>query len=94
MPRMTGFELIKKLREAPATKSLPVIIFSHLGRDEDRAKAQTLMVDFMVKGYDGPLKILKLAQSLLDPASPPAPLPPACRTGREGEGGAKWKKTK
>src|SRR3989344_5882863 len=44
MPRMTGFELIEKLRATPATASLPIIVFSHLGREEDKKRAKALGV--------------------------------------------------
>lgn len=67
MPRMTGFELIEKIQSDPMTAFLPIIVFSHLGREEDRHKAQSLGVNFMVKGYDGPIKILNLVKSLLTP---------------------------
>lgn len=71
MPRMTGFELIDKLRNYRPTEAVPVIIFSHLGRPEDRKKAQNLaLVDFMVKGYDSPMEIIKKAKELLFPGSP------------------------
>jgi len=67
MPRMTGFELIDKLRNNKATSPLPVIIFSHLGRDEDRAKAESLSnVVFKVKGYDSPVDILNTAKHLME----------------------------
>lgn len=66
MPRMTGFELIDKIRNYKPTEAVPVIIFSHLGRPEDRKKAQTLaLADFMVKGYDAPVEIVKKAKELL-----------------------------
>lgn len=68
MPRMTGFELIEKLRANPSTASIPVIVFSHLGRDEDRKRAQKLpMVDFKVKGYDSITQILSTVKKILEP---------------------------
>lgn len=67
MPRMDGFEFIKKLRANETTLKLPVILFSHLGRNEDRAKAGKLSnVIFMVKGFDGPVDILKKVEELID----------------------------
>lgn len=66
MPRMDGFELIHNLRNNVATALTPVIMFSHLGREEDRKRANSLShVEFMVKGYDEPVEILKKAQELL-----------------------------
>jgi CheY-like chemotaxis protein len=67
MPRMDGFELIRNLRNNIATADTPVIMFSHLGREEDRKKAKTLYrVDFMVKGYDSLTSILNKVKEQLD----------------------------
>ncbi len=67
MPRMDGFELIRNLRSNVPTAKTPVIMFSHLGREEDRQKAMALSgVDFMVKGYDTPSAIFQKVQHLLD----------------------------
>lgn len=66
MPRMTGFELVEKMRSTPSLEHVPVIIFSHLGKPEDRKKAAALpLVDFRVKGFDGPIKILKYVREVL-----------------------------
>lgn len=74
MPRMTGFELIDKLRNNKATETTPVVIFSHLGRDEDRKKAGRLpSVEFVVKGYDRLGNILKKVQELLASQHPQTP---------------------
>lgn len=71
MPHMTGFELIEKLRGNKATSSVPVIIFSHLGREEDKSRAKTLNnVLFKIKGYDSPAEILSAAKDLLDKSVP------------------------
>ncbi|RJQ14619.1 response regulator [Candidatus Parcubacteria bacterium] len=42
MPRMDGFELIKVLKQNVAFANIPVMISSHLGREEDRKTAQDL----------------------------------------------------
>ncbi len=85
MPRMTGFELIEKLRNNHATQSLPVIIFSHLGRNEDRLRARTLSnVDFKIKGYDGPNSILKTVKNLLSTPSFAKPAVTASEDDRPG----------
>ncbi|OGE87734.1 MAG: hypothetical protein A3J07_03405 [Candidatus Doudnabacteria bacterium RIFCSPLOWO2_02_FULL_49_13] len=66
MPRMTGFELIEKIRNNKALSPVPVIIFSHLGREKDRDQAKMLSnVEFKVKGYDPPADILDTAKTLL-----------------------------
>src|SRR4051794_28510958 len=63
MLRMTGFELIEKVQDK--SKNIPVIIFSHLGRDEDREKAAKKNIAFMVKGLDSPRKILEHVKDAL-----------------------------
>lgn len=50
LPGFDGFEILKKIRETEAIKSLPVLVFSNLSEDADIKKAQTLRAtDFMVK---------------------------------------------
>jgi CheY-like chemotaxis protein len=71
MPRMDGFELIRNLRSNVATADAGIIMFSHLGREEDRQKAsQVPRVVFMVKGYDSPSAILEKVEEMLDHRTP------------------------
>ncbi|MBI3952556.1 MAG: response regulator [Candidatus Doudnabacteria bacterium] len=67
MPRMDGFELIRNLRNNAVTAHVPIIVFSHLGREEDRQKAEEFRVDFMIKGYNKPKEILDRVKSMLLP---------------------------
>jgi CheY-like chemotaxis protein len=66
MPRMDGFEFIRNLRTNAVTAKTPVIMFSHLGREEDRAKANKLSdVTFMIKGMDGPKVIFEKVEEYI-----------------------------
>jgi len=38
MPRMTGLEFVRRIREDGALKELPVIVVSYKDRDEDRLR--------------------------------------------------------
>jgi DNA-binding response OmpR family regulator len=50
LPNFDGFEILKKIRETDATKSIPVIVFSNLSEESDVKKAKELgATDFMVK---------------------------------------------
>lgn len=50
LPGLDGFEVLKRIRENEALKTVPVIVFSNLGRQEDIEKAQTLGADdFLIK---------------------------------------------
>jgi CheY-like chemotaxis protein len=74
MPRMDGFEFIHNLRNNAITAQTPVIMFSHLGREEDREKAKKLAnVIFMVKGMDGPKVILEHVEKLTNKADTKRP---------------------
>lgn len=66
MPRMDGFEFVRNLRANVVTAKVPVLMFSHLGREEDREKAKKLTdVTFLVKGLDRPKDISKKVEELL-----------------------------
>ena len=55
MPRISGFELIERLRVDPKRRDIPVFVFSHRGRPEDRERAKKLGVrDFFVYGFISP----------------------------------------
>lgn len=66
MPRMDGFELINNLRQNVATASIPVMMFSHLGREDDKRRAQELGVrDFIVRSIIAPHEIVERIQGIL-----------------------------
>ncbi|MBI4053782.1 MAG: response regulator [Candidatus Doudnabacteria bacterium] len=66
MPKLSGFELLAKLKENPATKDVPVFVFSHLGKEEDRKRAFELGAkDFIVKGLVTPLEVVRRARNVL-----------------------------
>ena len=66
MPELTGFELMEKLKTNRETAVIPVIIFSHLGRDEDREKAHALGAKaFVIKGITSPKEVKELVQTIL-----------------------------
>lgn len=51
MPRMSGFDLIEAMKKNVRTARIPVVISSHLGRQEDLKKSREFgVVDFIVKG--------------------------------------------
>lgn len=50
LPQFDGFEILRKIRETPTTKDIPVIVFSNLSEEKDIKKAENLgATDFMVK---------------------------------------------
>jgi len=50
LPRLHGFEVLKRIKENPDTKATPVIILSNLDQDTDIDKARQLgAADFLTK---------------------------------------------
>jgi DNA-binding response OmpR family regulator len=70
MPRMDGFQLISALRENVDTKNIPVSIISHLGREEDRKKAEEMgIVNFIVQGSMSPREVVDKVESQISTSS-------------------------
>lgn len=55
MPRMDGFALIEALKKNVATSQVPVVVSSHMGREEDKRKAFSLGAkDFITRDFVTP----------------------------------------
>lgn len=66
MPRMDGFELIRNLKSNVVTNNIPVVMFSHLGREEDKRKAHDLGVrDFIVRSLVTPNEVIERVMAIL-----------------------------
>jgi len=66
MPRMDGFQLIKTLQENVQAREIPIAVLSHMGREEDRKKAQELGInEFIVQGTVSVNEIVEKIRSLL-----------------------------
>ncbi len=50
LPKIDGFEILKKIKETDTLKGVPIIVFSNLSEDKDMQKAKELgATSFMVK---------------------------------------------
>jgi DNA-binding response OmpR family regulator len=50
MPKLQGFEVLKRLKADPSTRSIPVIVLSNLGQDSDVREAMALgAMEYLVK---------------------------------------------
>lgn len=66
LPKLNGFEVLRKLKEDAATKDLPVIILSNLSQEEDKKKAMDLgAVNFFVKSDTDLGELVKIIQNIL-----------------------------
>lgn len=65
MPRMDGFALVEGLKRNVVTANVPVVFLSHMGREEDRVRAQALGVsDFFVTTMMPPREIIGRVNTL------------------------------
>lgn len=66
LPRLDGFAFLKKVKENPQTKKIPVIILSNLGQDEDVYKGKQLgAVEYLVKANHPINSIIKLIKKYI-----------------------------
>jgi two-component system, OmpR family, alkaline phosphatase synthesis response regulator PhoP len=69
LPKVDGFEVLRRMREDAETKNIPVIIFSVMGEQKDIKKALGMGAnDYTVKGFYTPRQILSKVKSLLTQA--------------------------
>lgn len=67
MPRMDGFNLNEALKKNVATSNIPVVMSSHMGREEDRKKAvETGIKDFFVLDLVTPKEVAARVLALFD----------------------------
>jgi CheY-like chemotaxis protein len=66
MPNLTGFELFQKLQGNAEWITIPFVIFSHLGRQEDVQQAHDLGIQhFIVRGQSSPNAIAQKIRDIL-----------------------------
>ncbi len=67
LPKLDGFEVLKKIKADPDTKHIPVIIFSVLGEQKDVKKGLEMGAsDYTVKGFYTPRQILSKIKNLMN----------------------------
>lgn len=65
MPRMDGFSLIENLKKNVLTANIPIYMSSHLGREEDRKRAEELGVkEFIIRDFTSPVEVVNIISSL------------------------------
>ena len=69
MPVMNGFEVLKRLKEDPKLKSIPVIIFSNLAQEKDKIRSRELgAIDYLVKANFTPALLVERIARILNNA--------------------------
>ena len=69
MPRMDGFGLAEGLSKNVATSGIPIVMSSHIGREEDRQKALKMGIKkFFVMGMTTPKEVVSQINALFKAA--------------------------
>lgn len=59
MPKIDGFAVLKKLKEDPKTKNVPVILLTNLGQDEDITRGKELgSAGYLIKANNTPSEVV------------------------------------
>ena len=59
MPKIDGFAVLKKLKENPKTKGVPVILLTNLGQDEDISRGKELgAAGYLIKANNTPSEVV------------------------------------
>jgi DNA-binding response OmpR family regulator len=67
LPKLDGFEVLKRAKADPDTKAIPIIIFSVLGEQKDVKKGLEMGAsDYTVKGFYTPRQILSKIKNLMN----------------------------
>ncbi len=66
MPKLDGFEALKKLKADEGTKNIPVIMLTNLGQKEDIDKGiQSGAVDYLIKAHFVPAEAVDKIRKVL-----------------------------
>lgn len=66
MPKMDGFATLKEIRKDDGMKSIPVILLTNLGQDQDIQKGKSLGADdYFIKANHTPTEIVEKVKGML-----------------------------
>ena len=68
MPKMDGFLLFDALKKNVVTSQIPVVISSHMGREEDQKKAMEMGAkDFIPRDINTPIQVAERIVAVISP---------------------------
>lgn len=78
MPKLSGFEMLERLKALPTTKGIPVVVLSNLGGEEEQERAFELgAVTYIVKSNQDAAQIVAKVREILQAATRQKELPRA-----------------
>jgi len=65
LPKIDGFEVLKRLKTDTKTQNIPIILLTNLGQDEDIEKGKKLgAIDYLIKAQFTPSEIVKKIEAI------------------------------
>lgn len=66
LPKLSGFDVLKALKEDAATRSIPVILLTNLGQRDDVSKGLSLGAnDYLIKAHFMPSEVVEKVKKML-----------------------------
>ena len=66
LPKLDGFEVLKKVKKQEKTKDIPVLLLTNLGQKEDVEKGLSLgATDYLIKAHFMPQEVIKKIKEIL-----------------------------
>ncbi len=66
LPRITGFELLEKMRKQEKSKNVKVVVLSNLGQEADIKRAQKMNVEkYLIKAHYTPSEVVEKIKKVL-----------------------------
>ena len=67
IPKIDGFEVLRRLKANASLKSIPVILLTNLGQEEDMAKGKALGAnDYLIKANFTPAEVVKKMEGIFN----------------------------
>jgi len=68
LPKMSGFDVLKDLKDDPQTKDIPVVLLTNLGQRDDVQKGLDLgAVDYLIKAHFMPSEVVEKIKKIIEP---------------------------
>lgn len=70
LPKMNGFEVLKKIKADPAIAAIPVVLLTNLGQKSDVVRGlDSGAADYLIKAHFMPSEVVAKIKSILDKRS-------------------------
>jgi len=67
LPKMDGLEILKKTKESPELKSIPIVLLTNLGQEEKVKMGLDLgAIQYLIKAHHAPGEVVEIVKKVLE----------------------------